>query len=622
MSHHKPIGSHQPTVAYEGHKDVVSSVTFSPDSKSIASASWDKTIRIWDTHSLAPIGEPLEGHADLIYSASYSPLGNVVASGSWDHTIRLWDAATGQRIGEPLKGHTGAVNSVAFSPNGNSIATGSEDKTIRLWDVAKRNQTSKPFKGPTSCVRSLAFSPDGTHITSGTIDAAVCVWNVERGVMVIGPLTGHAYSAESVIFSLDGSRIISGSSDKSLILWDGRSGKIIGKPYEGHTDVVTSVAISPNGVYIASGSYDRTVRVWDLRNGRQMDEVFKQHRGRVNSVAFSPSSRHIVSGSSDHAAIKWDMYSMNLDIEPARRDMIGEDIVQIDQQMSMQDMFNLLLDHGCVDLSSQMNINQVTTLPVAGGGFGDIWRGELHDGTIVAIKAWRESLIEQCNYTILKRATREIYNWSKMKHNNIHQLMGVVIFKERSLGMVSEWMGNGNLHEYMRKNPNADRYHLSVQVTSGLAYMHSHGMIHGDIKASNVLVSSDGMAKLTDFGLSIMSESSVVFSSTTAKAGTIRWAAPELLLEESPKSEGSDVYALAMTILEIFTGGVPYQECKRDINVLNMVNKGILPSRPTHQFSTSPRGDQVWNLLVSCWIRDPALRPKANQVTESVRHLA
>ncbi|KAH7317482.1 kinase-like domain-containing protein [Rhizoctonia solani] len=190
----------------------------------------------------------------------------------------------------------------------------------------------------------------------------------------------------------------------------------------------------------------------------------------------------------------------------------------------MQDIFNLLLGHGCVDLSPQININRITTFPIDGGGFGDVRRGELHDGTIVAIKTWRESLIEWCDYTILKRVTREIYNWSKMKHDNVHRLMGVFIFKEQSIGMVSEWMGNGNLEEYLRKNPNADRYYLSVQAASGLAYIHSQNVIHGDIKAINILVSLDRIVKLTDFGLSIMSESSVVFSVTTLQATTIRWA--------------------------------------------------------------------------------------------------
>ncbi|CCO31792.1 Putative serine/threonine-protein kinase/receptor R818 [Rhizoctonia solani AG-1 IB] len=121
----------------------------------------------------------------------------------------------------------------------------------------------------------------------------------------------------------------------------------------------------------------------------------------------------------------------------------------------------------------------------------------------------------------------------------------------QSLGMVSAWMENGNLHEYLGKCPSANRYQLSLQVASGLAYIHSKDLVHGDIKALNVLVSFDGTAKLTDFGLSTMAGSSIGFSATsTAQAGSIRWVAPELLLEDSDKGKSSDVYALGMTILK------------------------------------------------------------------------
>ncbi|CAE6436323.1 unnamed protein product [Rhizoctonia solani] len=218
--------------------------------------------------------------------------------------------------------------------------------------------------------------------------------------------------------------------------------------------------------------------------------------------------------------------------------------------MTMHEMFHHLLHHGCLDLSSQMDAQQDTAIIINGGGFGDIWLGRLNSGVQVAIKAWRSSIIEQCDYKILKRATREIYFWSKLKHENIQPLMGIIVFKGHYLGMVSQWMENGNLHGYMRKNPDFDRHRMSVQVASGLAYMHEHDAVHGDLKALNLLVSLDGVARLTDFGLSTMSEAGLAFSqTTTTQARTIRWASPEQLLEDSPSSKQSDVYALGMTIL-------------------------------------------------------------------------
>ncbi|CAE6505247.1 unnamed protein product [Rhizoctonia solani] len=215
---------------------------------------------------------------------------------------------------------------------------------------------------------------------------------------------------------------------------------------------------------------------------------------------------------------------------------------------SPQGMFDLLKRHNCVDLSSQMDTKQDTAILRSGGGFGNIWMGSMCDGTKVAIKAWRSDALEHCDYKTLKRATREIYYWSKMKHDNIHQLIGVIIFKGHYLGMVSQWMEYGNLSEYIRKQPNADRYQLCAQVASGLAYMHSHNTVHGDLKSLNVLVSADGTAKLSDFDLSMMSEANLHFSeSSNNRTGSTRWAAPEILLEELPKrSKQADIYALGM----------------------------------------------------------------------------
>ncbi|KAH7338688.1 WD40-repeat-containing domain protein [Rhizoctonia solani] len=555
MSESNPTGTRAVPLVHKGHTGNVLSVAFAPDGKSVASCSWDKTIRIWDAYNSCLIGEPLTGHTGFVNSVSYSPLADIIVSGSGDETIRLWDTNTHQQIGEPLKGHTHYVNSVVFSPDGSLIASGSTDQTVLVWDVKQRRPTSKPFKGHVDRVRSVVFFPDGTRIASGSSDGKIRIWDVEHGQSVVGPLLGHSTAVESVAVSPDGSQVISGSYDRTLRLWDTRSGAVIGNPIEGHNGRVYCVSFSPIGIYVTSSSGDTTVRVWDVRTGRQVDQPYEQHTEDVNSVAFSPSGRHIVSGSDDKTVVIWDVSNLNYEVEDDSQDSVeevvedlgGENMDLINRHMSAQHMFRLLCRHGCDDLSSQMDPNQNTAVLISGGGFGDIWRGELRNGTKVAIKTWREALINTGDYKTLKRAVREIYYWSKIKHGNVHQLMGVVMFKGQSIGMVSEWMTNGNVHEYLQRNANADRLKLCIEVASGLAYIHSLKMVHGDIKAFNVLVSSDGLAKLTDFGISTMTESSLAFSATTtSQAGSVRWAAPELLLEESVKTKESDVYALGM----------------------------------------------------------------------------
>ncbi|KAH7338671.1 kinase-like domain-containing protein [Rhizoctonia solani] len=444
------------------------------------------------------------------------------------------------------------------------------------------------------------------------------------------PFRGHNNAVRSVCFSPKSSQIVSGSSGNEIRLWDVRSGKPASKLYEGHAGLVCSVSFSPNGLFVASGSYDRTIRVWDIRTGGVAINPFEGHTGYVLSVAFSPSGERIVSGSNDGTVMVWNIHGLDTADGPeapvsdgdhdGRDPPKGENTQRVTRHMSFKEMFDLLLGHGCVDLSSKIDSVQNSSSPVSVGGFGEIWTSRLYDGTKVAIKVWRASEIEQCKDRALKRAAREVYYWSRMNHPHVHRLRGVMIFKENCLGMVSEWMENGNLHEYIRKNYHLDRYEMCESIASGLNYMHRDNAIHGDLKAINVLVSSDGIAKLADFGLSTMSEASLGFSETSnPRIGTTRWAAPELVLGDAPKSKESDVYALGMTMLEIITGEVPYPQCHSDYQVIAKIMRGTQPERPMVQLKDNGRDNQMWSLLVSCWNQEPIARPSAQQVLESVR---
>ncbi|CAE6404393.1 unnamed protein product [Rhizoctonia solani] len=636
-----PHNRRQSPIIHEGHKDAIYSVAFSPDDRSVASGSYDKTVRMWDAHGPSLINEPLAGHTHWVFSISFSPRGNVLASGSGDKTIRLWDTNTGRQLGEPLRGDY-RLSSIAFSPDGNFIVAGSgislsrpvsTANNVQLWDVQKRAPASDPFQGHTNGVSSVGFSPDGTRVVSGSYDETVRIWDVERGTTIIGPLEGHIEWVRSVAFSPDGSQVVSGSNDSTIQLWDSRSGRMTGSPYEGHTWDVYGVAFSPDGKYITSGGKDHTVRLWDVRTGHQVKQPFEEHTSWVYSVAFSPCGQYIASGSNDRTVIIRSI--LGNDLESSSNLEFGEtpgdegewlhngSTRMIAQHMSTQQVFDCLIDSGCIDLSSKMDTSQETARIVSGGGFGDIWMGQLHDGEKVAIKAWRSNTLEQFNYKSMKRAARELFYWSRMEHRNIHQLKGVIMFKGEYLGMVSEWMENGNLHEYLRRHStdSAGRYQLCLDVASGLEYMHGRSTIHGDLKAANVLVSSDGVARLSDFDFSVMSEaSSLVFTeSSNTRTGSIRWTAPEMLLEEAPKrTRQADVYALGMTMLEIFTGDVPYPNCRMDFSVIKAVEKGTLPTRPMGRLRDDEQGNLVWELLLKCWSREIDERPSAGQVVDTL----
>ncbi|CAE7081034.1 unnamed protein product, partial [Rhizoctonia solani] len=395
------------------------------------------------------------------------------------------------------------------------------------------------------------------------------IWDVERGATIIGPLEGHTGCMRSTAFSPDGARILSCSDDGTIRFWDAQSGGTIGEPYTGHTGAVKSAAFSPCGTYVASGGDDKTVRLWDYRTGRQVDESFKEHTGLVGSVAYSPCGQYVASGSDDCKVIIRNIRSE----EPIPENNTQPQIVT--SQMSTQQMFECLRDAGCVNLSPQMDSRQETVMNVSGGSLGDIWQG-------------------------------------------------VMVFKDHYLGLVSEWMDNGNLYEYLVKFPDADRYRLCAQVALGLDYMHSWGKVHGDLKAVNVLVSSDGVAKLSHLDSLVMSEiNSLVFlANSNLWPGTFRWTAPEILCEEVRKeTTQTDVYALGMIILEIFTGQVPYLNCRSDISVIKTVERGTLPTRPT-KLGSDHNGDKMWQLLVRCWSRNPRERPSSGYLAGVLEYMS
>ncbi|KDN35716.1 hypothetical protein RSAG8_11339, partial [Rhizoctonia solani AG-8 WAC10335] len=288
-------------------------------------------------------------------------------------------------------------------------------------------------------------------------------------------------------------------------------------------------------------------------------------------------------------------------------------------RMTSTDMFQRLLEHGCDDLTSRIDPGKYSSCRVAQGGFGDIWQGQLQDGMHVAVKVLRFALIDSGSKA-LKRMMREVYAWSKLDHENIHKLLGVTTHQGQ-LGMVSEWMTNGNLRDYLGRNPSVDRYKLCIQIAGAVRYIHDRDMIHGDIKAANILVSLDGVIKLTDFDYSLIPDCSLYFTDTTrVGCGTLRWMAPELVLQGNcQRNKQTDVYALGMTFLEAMTGAPPYYpQCQLDPQVVAKLVQKILPERPTEHFAFNMRGNETWKLLTRCWDHNPALRPTAEAALTSM----
>jgi WD40 repeat protein len=291
-----PAGAPAALLTLAGHPNCVFHVAYSPDGKLLATASKDRTVKLWDAARGKEV-RALEGHAGEVYSSAFSPDGKVLASGSDDKTIRLWDVASGKEL-HVLRGHTGDVYGLAFSPDGKVLASGSGDNDVRLWDVAA-GKGLRALKGHGHRVCTVAFSPDGRWLASagsqpgggaGAPGGDVKVWDVAAGREAVTLSTGGK-GVVTVAFSPDGKRVAGSCLDGAVRLWELATGREV-LALRGHTHDIYALAFSPDGRRLASASgawnNDRggEVKVWDLPAGREVLS-FQAHPTPTWGVAFS-----------------------------------------------------------------------------------------------------------------------------------------------------------------------------------------------------------------------------------------------------------------------------------------------------------------------------------------------
>ena len=266
-------------VRLKGHTDRISALAFSSDGATLASGSWDRTIRLWNTHT-AELKTAFEGQRREIQSLAFAPDGKTLASGSgWEDTIiRLWDTDIAQQIGR-LETYTRWVYALAFSPDiqgtsGMFLASGSGDGTIRVWHLdsgsAPTDRPQMTLTAHTDGVLALAFSPNSTAqynwvLASGSRDGTLRLWKLTVGESTPRSLAlhGHTADVQAVAFSPDGRTLASASRDKTIRLWNVHSGEHY-KTLYGHADSVTSLAFSPDGKTLASASSDNTILLWEF----------------------------------------------------------------------------------------------------------------------------------------------------------------------------------------------------------------------------------------------------------------------------------------------------------------------------------------------------------------------
>ncbi len=279
-----------------GHTAAVYCLAFRADAKLIASASEDRSIRLWE----GPQGKEKLKLACHAFGVAFSSNGKLLASGFGHKGARIWDLAAARDL-HSLTGHSKLVRAVAFSPDGSLLATASQDATIKLWDSGS-GKLLRTMSGHTGGVYATCFSPDGLCLATGSTDKTVKLWDVKTGGE-LKTLSARGGGVYALAFSPDGRWIAAGTSEKKVKIWEAATARLF-RTLSGHAGSVYALAFSPDSYWLASGGGDASVKLWEVSTGRDL-RTLGGHAGPVWSVAFSPDSRWLATASEDSTIKLW-----------------------------------------------------------------------------------------------------------------------------------------------------------------------------------------------------------------------------------------------------------------------------------------------------------------------------
>jgi eukaryotic-like serine/threonine-protein kinase len=281
-------------------REGVLAVSFAPDGKTLAAATFDGLVWLWDADGRRQ-RDVLRGHRGAVFALAFTPSGRLLATAGHDQVVRLWRVSDGQHR-MTLAGHPAPVLAAAFAPDGRTLATAGADQIVRLWDLASAAERAG-VRGHTGAIWAVAFSPDGRALATSSDDGTVKVWDVTRpqGHDI---LRAHLGEVSDVAFAPGGREAATVSHDGSVKLWDvagGRSKALL----KGHRGSVECAAYAPDGRTLATGGWDGEVKLWDVPRRRERASL-SGHTRKVWSVAFSPDGGTFASAGEDGTVRLWD----------------------------------------------------------------------------------------------------------------------------------------------------------------------------------------------------------------------------------------------------------------------------------------------------------------------------
>jgi serine/threonine protein kinase len=290
----------EPRAVLTGHTAPVVALAFAPEGSTLASASQDRTIRLWK-----PTGGPclatLEG-AGAVRVLAFSPDGQSLVSAGGEPSLHIWDPVTFRERSRLVTSHPTVVRDLVFVlPTSDQLFTVGDDNTKPWWSLSEEKQIGGRYLPASGW--SLAFSPGSEHFAVGLGDGIVRL--CKHHTTVEHDLAGHQGPVKVLAFAPDGKLLASGGADGVVNLWDT---DLAAKRtvLDAHAGAIESVAFSPDGKVLATAAADGTVRAWDVAGGKEKAVLPRHGRGSA-AVAFSRDGRTLASGAADGAVRLWDV---------------------------------------------------------------------------------------------------------------------------------------------------------------------------------------------------------------------------------------------------------------------------------------------------------------------------
>ena len=303
----------QEPVEFKGHQEVVYDAKFLPNGKSLVTASFDQTLKLWDVVTQSTL-RTMEGHTGIVLTVDVSPNGKLIASGSSDRTVRLWDVPDSDPI-STTKVHDAAITAMATSKDGSLTATGDDKGLIRVWSNASSEVASSdapPTQPKPSreivigrAISRVAWRNDNKQLAAGCDDGSIIVVTLAADGSSEGTrLIAHDGQVTGLGFTPNNQSIFSCGEDGYVRRWPTTIPQAMN--FEGLTKAATTVAIHPNGSLIAVAGQDGTAKILKRTDGAVV-HTLEGHPESITGVAFNRAGNRVATLGSDQVVRVFDV---------------------------------------------------------------------------------------------------------------------------------------------------------------------------------------------------------------------------------------------------------------------------------------------------------------------------